>query len=157
VPAGTVPSALAVAEATHEYPSPPVRERVAAAAPDPASAVRAFAEAYINWSAATVAADMRALAAASVGQARSAMALAAAQTAADGELRRGGIANRGTVAAVSPLAAERGRFVVVTEETTTATNTTAYAGLGAAWHVTVATVMSVTGGGWVVSGWQPES
>jgi hypothetical protein len=100
---------------------------------------------------------MRALAAASVGQARSAMALAAAQTSADGELRRGGIANHGSVATVSPLAGQRGRYVVVTEETTTATNTTAYAGLGAAWHVTVATVTSVTGGGWVVSGWQPES
>ncbi len=43
---------------------------------------RAFADAYINWDADTSPADMRALAAASVGQARSAMELAAARRCA---------------------------------------------------------------------------
>jgi hypothetical protein len=100
---------------------------------------------------------MQELAAGSIGQARSAMALAAAQTANDYELRRGGIANAGTVEAVAPLPGRRDEYVVVTREQTTATNTTAYQGLRPAWHVAVAGVARVAGAGWVVSRWQPES
>ena len=76
------------------------------------------------------------LASASIGQARSAMQLAAAQTAGDYELRRGGIANSGTVEAVAPLPASRNQYVVVTRESTTATADAAYQGLRPAWHVT---------------------
>jgi hypothetical protein len=119
--------------------------------------VRAFAEVYINWDADTVTARLRRLAAGSVGQARSAMELAAAQTAGDYELRRGGIANRGTVEAVAPLSGSSARFIVVTRERTTATLTTAYQGLRAAWHVTLAAATRLGPGRWVVSGWQPES
>jgi hypothetical protein len=100
---------------------------------------------------------MLALARRSVGQARSAMELAAAQTASDYELQRGGIANRGVVEAVSPLRAGQGRWVVVTEEQTTATATNAYQGLQPAWHITVVTVTEPTAGRWVISGWQPEN
>ena len=100
---------------------------------------------------------MRALAAQSVGQARSAMQLAAAGTAGDYELQRGGVANQGTVEAVAPLAGRRDQYVVVTLEATTATNTTAYEGLLPAWHVTLATVAEQAPGQWVLSGWQPES
>ncbi len=152
------PSPLAQAEATHEYPSPPPPpERAASPADTPAGAVRAFATAYINWTAATVAGDMRSLAARSVGQARSAMALAAGETAGDYELQRGGIANHGTVEAVAPLRGRGAQYVVVTLESTTATNTTAYQGLRPAWHVALATVSEQRPGQWVVSGWQPES
>jgi hypothetical protein len=123
----------------------------------PAQAVSAFASAYINWTAATIAGDMRALAASSLGQARSVTALAAAQTANDYELQRGGIANSGTVEAVASLPGQRYRYLVVTREVTTATNTAAYQGLAPAWHVALATVSELSPRRWVVSGWQPES
>jgi hypothetical protein len=119
--------------------------------------VRAFASAYINWTAATVSARMRRLALASVGQASSEMALAAAQTQGDQQLHAGGIANSGTVEAVAPLSGRRDQYAVVTLESTTATNTTAYQGLRPAWHVTVATVTQLGASRWVVSGWQPEN
>jgi hypothetical protein len=157
-PAATQPSKLQQAQATHEYPSPPPpREHVKTAAAQATTAVAAFATAYINWNAANVSTRMQELAANSVGQARSAMALAAAQTAGDYELKRGGVANSGTVEAVAPLPGHRGEYVVVTRERTTATNTTAYQGLRPAWHVAVAGVTQLAnGGGWVVSRWQPE-
>ncbi len=154
----TTPSKLAQAQASHEYPSPPLpAQQAAGGAPTAIAAVRSFAMAYINWSAGTVAGDMRALAARSIGQARSAMQLAAGQTAGDYELQRGGIANSGTVEAVAPLAGHGSQFVIVTREMTTATNTTAYQGLQPAWHVTVATVAEPQPGRWVISDWQPEN
>jgi hypothetical protein len=149
---------LAQARATHEYPSPtPPRETAARAAAAPESALRAFASAYINWTADTVAADMRALASRSVGEARSAMTLAASETANDYELQRAGIANSGTVEAVAPLLGRRGEYVVVTREFTTATNTTAYEGLRPAWHLALAMVRELARGQWAVSSWQPQS
>jgi hypothetical protein len=156
--ARTTASAIARAQATHEYPSaPPPPQNATGGATTPARAVRAFATAYVNWDARTVAARLRALAAGSVGQARSAMALAAAQTAGDYELARGGIANRGTVEVVAPLPGRRDEYVVVTLESTSATNTTAYQGLRPAWHVALATVLELPGGRWVLSAWQPEN
>jgi hypothetical protein len=152
------PSAVARADATHEYPSPPSPAQTTPhAAPSATDAIRAFAAAYINWNAQTVSADMRSLATRSVGQARAAMTLAAAQTAGDYELRAGGIANSGTVEAVAPLSGHAGEYVVVTRESTTASNTTAYQGLAPAWHLALATVQPALGGGWVLAGWQPEN
>ncbi len=149
---------LAQAQATHEYPSPAPRPQTATGGlPSPIRAIRRFVTAYINWTAPTVALDMRALAARTVGQARSAMQLAAAGTADDYELQRGGIANHGVVEAVAPLPGRRDQFVVVTLESTTATNTTAYEGLLPAWHVALATVTEQSSSQWVLSGWQPES
>jgi hypothetical protein len=150
-------SKLDIARATHEYPSPKApREAVRRGSPTEIDAVRAFAAAYINWTADSVAADMRALAARSVGQARSALELAAAQTASDYELHRGGIANSGTVEAIAPLPGARDQYLVVTRESTTASNTTSYQGLRPAWHVALAAVTRV-GGAWAVSGWRPQS
>ncbi len=154
----TTRSRLAEAQATHEYPSPPPPpQRAAGGGRTPIAAVRSFATAYINWNAQTVASDMRTLAADSIGQARSSMQLAAAQTAGDYELQRGGITNSGTVEAVAPLAGHSGQYVVVTLEATSASNTNAYQGLRPAWHVTLATVAGPQPGLWVISGWQPES
>jgi hypothetical protein len=150
-------SKLAQAQATHEYPSRAPSQRVQAAAPSAIEAVAIFATAYINWDASTISADLRGLAARSIGQARAAMQLAAASTPQDYELRRGGIANSGEVKAIAPLAGSPNHFVVVTLERTTATRTSAYAGLRPAWHLAIATVTSVHGGRWVVSGWQPEN
>ena len=152
------PSAVDRAQTTHELASPRPRQTVAgSAAATPEQAVRRFATAYINWTADSVGRDMSRLASASIGQARSALQLAAAQTAGDYELKRGGIANSGTVEAVTPLRTTRNQYVVVTRESTTATAAAAYRGLRPAWHVAIATVVSLAGRGWVLSGWQPES
>jgi hypothetical protein len=151
-------SKLSQAQATHEYPSPPAAtQTVTGDQPSPVTAIEAFADTYINWNAGNVAARLRALAAQSVGQARSAMALAAAGAAGDYELQRGGIANAGTVQGIAPLRDTVDQFVVVTLERTTATSTTAYAGLRPAWHLAIATVVGLPGGRWALSGWQPES
>jgi hypothetical protein len=152
-------SPVAQAQASHEYPAPPApRQTVpAGAAATPTAAIEAFANTYINWTAQTVVAQLRTLAADSVGQARSAMTLAAAQTAGDYELQRGGVQNSGTVQAVAPVQGAQDQYVVVTREQTSATATTAYQGLAPAWHLTLASVTEVAAGEWVVSGWQPES
>ncbi|MGO9885274.1 MAG: hypothetical protein ACLPV4_19935 [Solirubrobacteraceae bacterium] len=147
---------IARAQRTHEYPSPPVHQ-TAAGLPTPADAIAVFATAYMNWTAADVTGRMRALARLSIGQARSAVLLAAAQTAQDYELRRAGIANSGTVEAVAPLLHSNDRYVVVTRERTTASNTTAYQGLAPAWHLALATVSRVASGAWAVSSWRPEN
>lgn len=150
-------SPVARAQATHEYPGPAPPRQSAPGAGTATEAVAAFATAYINWNAHTVAADMEALAGASLGQARSAMELAAAQTGSDYELQRGGIANSGVVEAVASLPGTRAEYIVVTREQTTATATDAYQGLQPAWHIAIATVTQVAAGRWAVSGWQPQS
>jgi type IV pilus biogenesis protein CpaD/CtpE len=154
----TTRSKLAQAQATHEYPSPPPKPQTATSpAAEPVAAIRSFARRYINWRADTVTAQMSALAAQSVGQARSEMELAAAHTAGDYELRRGGVANSGTVEAIAPLTGHRREYVVVTLERTSATATTAYEGLKPAWHLALASVTQLPDGRWAVSGWQPEN
>ena len=147
----------AAAPTTPEVPTPTVSESASGGSATAAQAIAVFANGYINWTAATIAGDMRALAASSIGQARSVAALAAAQTANDYELQRGGIANSGTVEAIAPLPGHRDQYVVVTRERTIATNTSAYDGLAPGWHVALATVSELEPGRWVVSGWQPES
>jgi hypothetical protein len=154
----TAPSKVEQAQATHEYPSPPPpRQTASGGGATPTAAVTSFASQYINWQADTVVARMRSLAAQTVGQARAAMQLAAAQTAQDYELQRGGVVNSGTVEAIAPLAGRPRQYVVVTRERTTATATTAYAGLRPAWHVSIATVVQLAAGQWVISRWQPEA
>jgi hypothetical protein len=147
---------LAEAQRTHEYPGPPVHQS-AFGLPTPVEAIDVFATVYINWTADTVSNRMRALAKLSVGQARSTVLLAAAETAHDYELVHGGIANSGTVEAIAPLPDAGDQYVVVTRERTSASNTTAYQGLAPAWHVALATVSRVAPGTWVVSSWQPEN
>ncbi len=150
-------AAVRRADATHQYPAPsPPAQSAAGPSADPLSAVRAFVQTFINWDAIDVASQLDALAAQSVGQARSAMQLAAAQSAGDYELQQGGIANAGTVESISPRPGKVGEYVVVTLEQTTASGTTAYDGLRPAWHVAIATVARVQGG-WALSGWQPMS
>jgi hypothetical protein len=147
---------VATADRTHEYPGPRVHQS-AVSFPTQVLAVETFAAAYINWTATTVSRRMRALAKISIGQARSAVVLDAAQTAQDYELRRGGVANSGAVEAIAPVTGAAHEYAVVTRERTTATNTNAYDGLRPEWHVAVATVSRVARGGWVVSAWQPEN
>jgi hypothetical protein len=154
----TTRSTVAQAQATHEYPSPATPPQTAdGQATGPLAAIRSFATKYINWQADGVTQRMRSLAAQSVGQARSEMELAAAQTAGDYELQRGGIANSGTVEAIAPLRGHEHEYVVITLERTTATATTAYQGLRPAWHLALATVVQLASGGWALSRWQPEN
>jgi hypothetical protein len=151
-------SKIALAQTSHEYPSAPARrQQVGHASRSPSVAVANFADGYINWTAHTLAADMMRLAARSIGQARAATRLAAAQAAGDYELQRDGIANSGTVEAIAALPGRPHQYVVVTRERTTATGTTAYEGLQPAWHVAIATVSRVGPGRWALSGWQPQS
>jgi hypothetical protein len=147
---------VATAQATHEYPSPAPPPEHAPGGVSPVGALAAFAQRYINWTAADVSSTMTRLAHQSVGQARAEMSLAAAQTRGDTTLRQGGIANRGTVEAVSPVRGHPDEYVVVTREATVATATSAYRGLAPAWHVTLAAVVKQDGR-WVISGWQPEN
>jgi hypothetical protein len=150
-------AALARAQRTHELPTPAPAQTAPGGWRSPVQAVQVFSDVYINWTAATVATHLRLLAEASIGQARSAMALAAAQTGRDADLRRGGIANSGMVEAIAPVTGRRNVYAVVTRERTTATNDSAYRGLAPTWHVTLATVVRVQRGLWTLSGWQPES
>jgi hypothetical protein len=148
---------VAQAQRTHEIPTPAPAQQALGGWRSPVQAVQVFAGIYINWTAATVATHLRVLAQAGVGQARSAMTLAAAQVARDGTLKLGGIANSGTVEAIAPVTGEHNVYAVVTRERTTATNTDAYQGLRPAWHVTLATVTEVDGWLWTISGWEPEN
>jgi hypothetical protein len=153
---GADASFLARADRTHEVPTPARPDTVTRVWAGAAAAVRAFAAAYVNWTASTVAARLRALARECVGQARATLQLQAGEVAADAELHRGRIINSGTVEAVGPLPGSSRRYAVVTRERTRAPADAAYRGLAPEWHVSVATVTRL-GGGWVVSGWQPES
>jgi len=156
-PAAIARAAVARAQRTHELPTPAPAQTAPGGWRTPVQAVQVFTDVYINWTAATVATHLRLLAEASIGQARSAMTLAAGQVGRDSDLQRGGIANSGTVEAIAPVTGEHNVYAVVTRERTTATNTTAYRGLVPAWHVTLATVVEVYGHLWTLSGWQPES
>jgi hypothetical protein len=152
--------ALAEAAATHEYPSPPAPSQRAPGQRSAVGAITAFARRYINWTAQDVSPQLSQLARASIGQARTEMALAAAETRTDSTLRQGGIANRGSVEAVAPLAGSSEQYVVVTREATTASATSAYQGLAPAWHVTLATVTELGPPAerrWVLSAWQPQN
>lgn len=150
-------SAPGAARQAGPAPAPPAQQPNPYDSPLAGELLVAFATAYINWNAHTVVADMRRLAAESVGQARSAMEMAAAETARDYELQRGGIANSGRVEAVAPLTNSGSRWVIVTRERTTATNSSSYQGLAPAWHVIVAAVVELSPGRWAVSLWQPQS
>ena len=156
-PAGGNGSGAGSLPAGPELPTPAGPLEHAPGAPSPAVAVTRFATAYVNWDAADVAAHLRRLATDCVGQARTALELQARQTGADPELGRLGIANHGEVMAAAPLAGgPAGRWVVVTRESSSATHSSAYAGLGPQWHVALAGVVRRRDG-WVISVWQPES
>jgi hypothetical protein len=148
---------VAKAQRTHEIPTPAPAQKALGGWRSPVHAVQVFAQNYINWTADTVATDLHVLSQAAIGQARSAMTLAAGQVGHDSSIALGGIANSGTVEAIAPVTGERDVYAVVTRERTTATHTSAYQGLRPGWHVTLATVTEVDGRLWTISGWQPEN
>ena len=156
-PAARLRATVARAQRTHEIPTPAPADKALGGWHSPVQAVQVFAQWYINWTAATVATRLHVLAQAAIGQARSAMTLAAGQVGHDSSVALGGIANSGTVEAIAPVTGQDNVYAVVTRERTTATNTKAYQGLRPAWHVTLATVTKVFGHLWTISGWQPEN
>jgi hypothetical protein len=142
---GTIPAS---ARATQSQLAPSAGE------PSPGSALERYARLYVNWSAPTVAADQRELAAISVDQARAQALQAAASYAQDQTLQRSGVANSGHVVAVASSITTPGQWVIVTSEQTTGKGD--YAGLPPTLHVTYAQVTRASSG-WVVSEWAPQN
>jgi hypothetical protein len=157
VAAARIRATVARAQRTHEIPTPAPGEQALGGWRSPVQAVQVFAQTYINWTADTVATHLHVLAQAAIGQARSAMTLAAGQVGHDSSIALGGVANSGTVEGIAPVTGEDNVYAVVTRERTTATHSNAYHGLRPAWHVTLATVTEVYGRLWTISGWQPEN
>jgi hypothetical protein len=140
---GTIPAGA-------EAEQPPRR-----AASTPEQAITQFAALYINWTYQTLPSHERELAAIAVGDARLAERQAAAAAQRDTTLRQGHIYNQGTVIAVSRvIGGSPGLYAVITREQTGGDEE--YAGLQAAFHVTLATVTAVPAG-YVVEQWQPQS
>jgi hypothetical protein len=133
----------------------PSARAVAAAAPSPTAAIAQFGRLYINWTADTLAARQRQLAAISIGEASSTERRAAAHTPSDYELRRSHVANHGSIIAIAPTRPARpGAYMVITRERTTGAGL--YNHFAAAYHLTIATVQHIHGG-WAVSQWQPQN
>jgi hypothetical protein len=118
-------------------------------------ALRLYTRLYINWTATTIGAHQRQLAAMSQGTARAAALQAAASYSRDPELEHSRVANTGTVVSIAAgQGPERGGWVIVTSEHTTGTGD--YTGLPAAAHVTYAHVTN-TPHGWVIDQWSPQN
>lgn len=138
---GTIPAATQV--------------RPVAPAGSPRLAVERFAQTYINWTYKSIRGDQTRLALSAIGEARAAELQARAQTVRDTVLRRAHIYNAGTVISTGRVAGGRAdEWVIVTREQTGGSEE--YAGTQAGFHVTLATVQPVSGGGWAVSAWRPQ-
>jgi type IV pilus biogenesis protein CpaD/CtpE len=131
-------------EPTAPPPPSPTAQTPAGVQPTPAKAVAVFAELYVNWTYHTLTTHQRTLAAMSVGAARLSEQQAAASSRADTTITRGHIYNTGQIVCIAPDLSRPGRWVIVTHEQTG--GNTLYAGLPAAYHVTLAQLAPVHGG-----------
>lgn len=123
--------------------------------PSPQIALRRYALAYTSWTAASLPAHERQLAALAIGPARLVAEQTAASRSAIASLAQSHVENKGVVIEIAPSEGPaRGQWVVVTQERTTGTG--AYAGLPPSLHVTFARVQR-TDHGWVVSEWRPRT
>jgi hypothetical protein len=121
----------------------------------PRQALRLYTRLYINWTATTISAHQRQLAAISQGTARAAAMQADASYSRDPELEHSRVANIGTVVSIAAgQGPERGNWVIVTSEHTTGQGD--YAALPATAHVTYAHLIH-TPHGWTVNQWSPQS
>ncbi len=126
-----------------------------AASPTPQTALRRYALAYTNWSAADLPAHERQLAALAVGPARLAAEQIAASRSAIASLTQSHVANKGVVILIAAREGmARGHWVIVTREQTTGTGP--YAGLPPSLHVTLARLRRIDHE-WVVSEWRPRT
>ena len=121
--------------------------------PTPEKALAAFASLYVNWTYRTLGTSQRTLAGMSVGAARLSERQAAASSQADTTINRGHIFNRGQVVSIARERSRASTWVIVTREQTGGDSE--YAGLQAAYHVTLAQLESVPGG-YAVSQWLPQ-
>jgi hypothetical protein len=118
-------------------------------------ALRLYARLYINWTATTIGAHQRRLAAMSQGTARAAALQAAASYSRDPELERSHVANAGAIVSLAPgQGPQRGDWVIVTSEHTTGQGD--FTGLPATAHVIYANVTH-TLNGWTVDQWSPQN
>lgn len=162
----TNPDASSPAQSTTEQSSPqnageppaPVPVSPSAQGPldvqaTPEKALEAFASLYVNWTYRTLSENQRTLAAISVDAARLSEQQAAASSGADSTLAAGHIFNRGQIVSVAGDLSTPGEWVIVTREQTGGDSE--YAGLTAAYHVTLAQLQRVPGG-FAVSDWSPQ-
>jgi hypothetical protein len=118
-------------------------------------ALSLYARLYINWTASTIGAHQRQLAAVSQGTARAAALQAAASYGRDPELERSRVTNAGAIVSLAPgQGPQRGDWVIVTSEHTTGQGD--YTGLPATAHVTYAH-LTHTPHGWVIDQWSPQN
>ncbi len=121
----------------------------------PRQALSLYARLYITWTATTIGAHQRQLAAISQGTARAAALQAAASYSRDPELEHSRVTNTGAIVSLAAgQGPQRGDWVIVTSEHTTGTGD--YAGLPATAHVTYAH-LTHTPHGWVIDQWSPQS
>jgi hypothetical protein len=135
-------------------PASPQSQQPAAIQPTPERALSAFARLYVNWSYRTLSKHQRSLAAISVAAARLSEREAATRSADDAAITRGQIHNSGQVVCVGRALDRSGWWVIVTREQTR--GGADYAGLPAAYHVTLARLAEI-GGGYAVEQWLPQS
>jgi hypothetical protein len=134
-------------------PPSPAAQTPAGVQSTPAKAIAAFAQLYVNWTYRTLTANQRTLAAMSVGAARLSERRAAASSQADTTITSGHIFNQGQIVSIAPDLPRPNTWVIVTREQTG--GNTQYAGLPAAYHVTLAQLAKVPGG-YVISLWLPQ-
>lgn len=126
-----------------------------AASPTARAAVAQYAALYVNWTAATLVANQRKLAALSIGAARLQAEQAAATASTDTKLTADRVINTGRLVSLGPgTGPAAGKWVVVTNEKTVGQGD--YQGLPATVHVTYAAVTR-TPQGWLVSQWAPQN
>lgn len=150
-PAGTPASP---GEPSTPRPATPARQSPIDVQHTPQAALSRFAETYINWTYRTLAADQKHLAAISVGQARLSEQQAAASSKSDLPLQRGHVWNHGRVVSIARDRQRTGWWVVVTLERTGGSGE--YAGLPAAFHVTLARLARLNHG-YAVETWSPQT
>lgn len=119
------------------------------------AAVQRYAAVYVNWTAKTLVANQRKLAALSIGSARLQAEQAVASAATDTKLTADQVTNLGRLVSLSPgTGPATGKWVVVTSEKTVGQGD--YQGLPPTVHVTYAAVTN-TPRGWVISQWAPQN
>jgi hypothetical protein len=124
-------------------------------ATSPQAAIARYTSLWVNWTAQSIPAQQRQLAAISLGQARAQALQAATSLQNDTQLAQNQVSNTGSLLAATPgQGAAAGKWIVVTQESTTGQGD--YQGLPRSLHVIYAQ-LTQTPEGWVISGWSPQN